>query len=208
MTVHQLPSAEELARSAAVHRYVAGGMSEIEMQEFELELMRSTSLQLDVEAELALREHAGTMAATESPDRKRSLARSQRAAIAFALAASLATGWFLNTLLVKPSLPKDSLAVVEISQQRGPSSSSLAPADSPFVARLLTADDQIHRVVLLDNAGQTLQQWRAVKPSADGYLSLIFPALDPAHAPFQVQLRSDSGFEQDLSLELGEVKTP
>ena len=226
MTVHQLPSADTLAHSVGVNRYVAGSMSEVEMQAFEVELMRSPSLQLDVEAELALREHADVfapdadfVAAPVNLDRAGQLAHAgiertplrprHNGVMAFAIAASVMAGWFLNTLLGKEfALPGESLALVEITEPRGPAASNLVPARRPFIARLLTADDVLHSVMLKDRSGRTLQAWTALKPAGDGYLSLIFPPLDPTRSPFQVHLRSASGFAQDLQLTVGEIPTP
>jgi hypothetical protein len=198
MSVHTLPNAD-LERSARINRYVAGRMDESEMERFETEMMHSADLQADVEAEILLRDHAQTMAIAHPLSV--AAKRGSRAKMALAMAASLMAGWWLNSLMQPyTDYSNRSLALVEISEQRGDAGATTVLAEQPFVARLLTADDTVHQLTLADRNGVTVAQWTALSPAPDGYLTLLFPGLDPGRAPYQVTMSSAAGFEQRLRL--------
>jgi hypothetical protein len=193
MTIDLAVERLQLNQSERVRRYVARDMPASEASAFECELLQSLALQADVEAELALREHADAINVT--PQNNSSNHRT-----ASAIAASVLLGLGLGFTAGRISLRADgddnitasALPLVMLTQNRGSAEAISVPAEQIFVARVLTAEDGAHDVLLSDASGKRLRSWQKQQPAADGFLTLLLPALPASQQPYRIEVSAPS----------------
>ena len=202
MTTRILQDSSEVALSERVRRYVARDMSQQQASEFERELLASPALQTDVEAELILREHAHALVGTPASflARAHSGFESHWWGMAAGLVLALGVGFGagrLSPLADNSQASGESLALVLLTQTRGSATQITAPAGKIFVARVLTGTDAAHDLTLSDPTGKPVRRWENQRPSADGYITLLSPALpanEKAYA-FEISQPSPQRFE-------------
>jgi hypothetical protein len=192
MTIDLAIERQQLQQSERVRRYVAREMPAPEAGAFECELMQSERLQADVEAELLLREYADAISVAPQ-----SHGSSQRAVFAVAASVLLSLGLGFTAGRLSPRVAEDNtaasaLALVMLTQNRGSVETISVPANQIFVARILTAEDSAHDIVLSDASGKVMRNWQKQLPGADGFLTLLLPALPVAQQPYRVEVSAPS----------------
>lgn len=195
MNVHELPAAAGLAMSERVRRYVARLMSESECTEFETEMLASVELQDLVEAELVLREGAASAEVSGQELASRGYPRRPIWQLAAALLLTLTTG-FLSGRFSAPDVPNavddQALQLIMFNAQRGPARTIQVPAGQRFVARILTPADRDYELRMIDGSGRVLHHWAVTRPEADGYITVLMPALRQTDEPLRVELLGDT----------------
>jgi hypothetical protein len=192
MTIDLAIERQQLQQSERVRRYVAREMPAPEASAFECELMQSERLQADVEAELLLRDYADAIS-----DAPQSHSSNQRPVFAVAASVLLSLGLGFTAGRLSPRDAEDNTAasalpLVMLTQNRGRAETIAVPANQVFVARVLTAEDGAHDIVLSDASGTAVRSWQKQLPGADGFLTLLLPALSAPQQPYRVEVSAPS----------------
>jgi len=175
---------QQLQLSDQVRRYVRGTLDAAELSDFETRLMSSPALQDQVEAELALKEHAAALAAnSRSP-------WNDWLPMAACLVLGTGTGYGIRTWESGlATLDSHALTLVSfVAQRNTPTNESSAPGGRSLALRFLTADDVPHEVRVLDRHGQQILHEQALLPDTSGQLYVWMPAVSAAQSPLQIEL--------------------